>query len=373
MLLLFPLLAAAATPTIALPDGAGPEWRELARRAGFDVVADSATASVRVVTDPAWTLLVRSADGAVRVVGVDAPVGHKEQEDLLFLAASLVRPVTDEEEWTHAPARAVGEAPRAATTRPPPAPLKVSRIPAERPATEAEAAPTATKVPRIPEEIPSAESPTATKVPRIPEGPPSAVSGDAPSPTIPDAPAPMETAESPIEEPAAPIVAETEHVAPAPARARPWATLTLGAGWEPAMPVAGYGALAGGVAVDWLVVGLALSAETPRSPASLPATLDVGTAALRAGWRGEGIVNPVLAVDVGVARRHFAGDGVDPVVTLPFVAINADIGVRLGHFVFGPQARVSVDLAPVVVRVGGDPRVELSRFGVDAGVFLSFR
>lgn len=353
MLLLFPLLAAAATPTIALPDGAGPEWRELARRAGFDVVADGATASVRVVTDPAWTLLVRSADGAVRVVGVDAPVGHKEQEDLLFLAASLVRPVTDAEEWTNAPARAapvpVGGAPRAATTRPPPTP----------------------KVPRIPEEIPSAESPT--NVPRIPEEPPSAVSRDALAPTIPDAPVPMETAESPIEEPAAPIVAEAEHVAPAPARARPWATLTLGAGWEPAMPVAGYGAVAGGVAIDWLVVGLALSAETPRSPASLPATLDVGTAALRAGWRGEGAVNPVLGLDVGVARRHFAGDGVDPVVTLPFVAINADIGVRLGHFVFGPQARVSVDLAPVVVRVGGDPRVELSRFGVDAGVFLSFR
>ncbi len=351
MLSLLTVTAAAWAATISVPAGSEAEWRDAAVRAGLVLAASGSAADVAVVDRPAWAIVVRGPDGRVRTVPVSAPRGPSEREDLVLLASSLARPVADAAEWTSAPAAAVTPAP---TRAPLPRPVAPTRHDAAKPAVLASS--------------PAAPAPPARAAEPPVEIAPEPLASVAAVPPVSAAVEPSVSAA--VELPVARAIVAPLPVAVPKLRAplRPWVSAGGGGAIEPDLPLAGYGELAGGVRRDWLMVGVVAGAETARAPADLPATLASAWLGLRVGWTGGERVVTAISLDGGVAYRWLDTETVDPSTFLPAVAVAAEAGWRVGPLVVGPRVRLSGDLAPVVVRVGGVPRRDLSPFGIDVGL-----
>jgi hypothetical protein len=147
--------------------------------------------------------------------------------------------------------------------------------------------------------------------------------------------------------------------------------MSAGGAAEPDLPLAGYAELAAGLRRDGWSLGLVAGGETGRALPALSATLGTGTFALRVGWTGGTRFAPTVALDGGLSWRRLDGKEADPDAVFPYVAADLVAGYRAGAVVVGPCLRVSADLAPVVVRVGGEPWRELSPIGIDGGLALT--
>ncbi len=289
------IAAASATVPVELPpEQPAAAWAELLRAADMAPGPAAGFPAVHIEAGTrGWTLLVRDSSGAEHRVTVSPPTDEATREDLVWLAASLLRPVVPPDGLASAqpepePPQPEPPQPEPPTPSPePPAPSTEHRVPSPEP-------PAPSPEPTAPSPEPPAPSPeptettkttetteptetTETTEPRVPRPPPPPPPPPAPPPPPqkappppdPPAPTPEPTETTPTPETTEPTEATetTEPRVPSP---------------EPPLPVPG---------------------STVTAPVSAPRPHPTLFLAARIGAAGRPSIAPTLASGASIGLR----------------------------------------------------------------------
>ncbi len=388
-LLLLPLVARAAVPLALPPREAAEAWLPAARLGGFTLAPSSGGVRAELLDEGAtWRLRVHATDGELREARVPAPRSAADREDIVWLAASLVRAGAGYREGPE-PAGgvrpAVGVAARrsdatVASARVAPAP-SVAPAPGDAPA------------PGEPRGDPaSASSPDLARVDGGPATPPLATAPDSEAPPADPSASEVASADTRAETPvsatgtpdasagaaaAEPDPADIVAPPPSPPRAvHPWAAVDVGALARAGVEAAPAVTLTAGAAT---ASGWGLAAGARATTAAEIVALGTGRdmqsldGVVLASWSPGWAVAPAATLGAGGSLRRFfdAGDEL-AVAAVPIATASAGVSARLGPFArLDVVARATADLRVTVGRVGADG-VDVSvspyTFGLAAGL-----
>jgi hypothetical protein len=394
--LLLALPARAAVPVV-LPAGEDPAaWQDALGLAGMTVGPPGAGASVElVVRAGAWLLRVKDASGRLQEVSVAPPHTAQEREDVLWLAQSLLHPLSGGSTWAD-----VGAAPGRAPPAPPvpsasptaaPAPSAVTTPPRSA-AASPPAAPAASAISGAP---PRSAPVASVQTPPPPAGGAVAPPASAPGPGAPAVPPPGTTPSStpppatttaPAPTAAAPTAAAPTAAAPVPTpsgaahptRPAPWGLLGVGVGWRADAALAPGVRGAGGIAIGrHLRLGLGADWMPERGLTDLGPGRHVGAVDLMGGlgWTFTERLAPTATVTGGVSIRSYLQDELELLVApVPLVGMVVSLEVPLaGPLLLSPFVAANADLRGTDVLLGDTDAGTLSPFEVRGGLTICIR
>jgi hypothetical protein len=370
----FATLATAAVP-IELPAGEDVHaWEDALEIGGLVPATAGSGAAVRVQDHGAsWTLVVRDQVGAVRTVDVAEPRSAESREEVVWLAVSLLRPMS-----TSLPPLA---APVAPTAPPAAAPA------AERSAGAAIPRPAPTKAP----EPPPPPLVEVASTPGAPEASPWTAVSETPPPvpvttsTRPEIPSPGLEITSPGFEPWPPVphddgVAAADHLsAPveqvvATLETRPpraWARTGGGVVARGGAGASGRFVVDAGVDAGVIDIGGTVALAPRAGLTELGEERRMLSLDLAAGAWGHATDAGRIGLAVGPSWRRFS-EGGEPVSTLlvPVITAEAAMRVPVGGPAIVPFARLDQDLARVDLLVDGAPAGALATRSFTVGLAL---
>ncbi len=359
--------SAGATPTavLTLPPGErASDWSEAATLGGFRLSTDTSGTRVLVTVNAGgWRLHVVDASGVTHEATVVPPRSPEEREDLIWLARSLLTPVS-----------AVGWG----MTSPAPTPaMRVTVTPAApRPAPPSVRTPPVVAAPK-PRPASPAGTPPPAPVP-IPAAAPTAPSPTAPAVTVPvvDSTAPPAVADAT----ALPVSIAPPPLPDPPTDPNPEATVALVPTSETRVPLSGSANVSVGVAgmvgyradigiavglrvaasghIGWLRLGAAVDWQPSTALDALNQERAVSEFGVTAelGWEGKGRVRPAVLPMGGMAVRRFTqGTLVVDRVPTPQLGLRTALGweVRPG-VIIEPWVSTTFDLRRIELDVAGD-------------------